>query len=168
MFSLFSVSFLPLSFSCTVSHPGITEAIRSRYLNPSRLEGVDALLVIGEGEVEDQLLLFRFFLPKPVFPDGDSMFDDLMKHSKGWVARRRGGSAGPTVINRELFDFLHLPGSLPRKAHGTVIIQTEMQYFLYYCSPYELERTVKCAHHWQPHPGAKCNRLLSVLIEQQP
>ena len=64
---------------CTGSHPGIAEAIQTHYLNPSRLEGVDTLLVIGEGRVEDQLLLFCFFLPKPIFLDGDSIFEDLMK-----------------------------------------------------------------------------------------
>ena len=157
-----------LSNSCKGSYPGISEAIRTRYLNPSKLEGLDALLVIGEGDVENQLLLFRFFLSKPVFADADSTFEGLMKKSKGWVARRTRGSAGPTVINQDLFDLLHLPGSIPRKAYGTVIIQTEMKYFLYYCSPYEKESTVKCAYYWQPHRGGKCNRFSSKFIEQHP
>ncbi len=91
-----------------------------------------------------------------------------MANSKGWVVRRTGGSAGPTVNNRNLWDFLHLPGSLPRKVYGTVIIQTKMQYFLYYCSPYEMDRTVKCAHYWQPHPGGKCNHFSSAFIELHP
>ncbi len=99
------------------------------------LEGVDALLVIGKGKCEDQLLLLRFFLPQPIFPDGDLIYEDFMAHSKGWVVRRTGGSAGPTLINRDLSDFLHLPGSLPRKTHGSVIIQTERKYFIYYCTP---------------------------------
>ena len=80
------------------------------------IEGTDALLVIGKGSIEDQLLLLRFFLPEPVFPDGDSIFEALLEHSKGWVARRIGGSAGPTAINRELFQFLHQPGSLQGKS----------------------------------------------------
>jgi hypothetical protein len=57
------------------------------------------------------------------------------------------GSAGPTSINLDLLDFLHLPGSLPRKTHGSVIMQTERKYFIYYCSPYEVDRTVKYAHY---------------------
>ena len=127
--------------------------MRTRFLNPSMLEGADVLLVIGKGKHEDQLLLLRFFLPQPIFSDGDSVLNDLMAHSKGWVVRRSRGSAGPTSINRDLFYFLHLPGSLPRKTHGTVIVQTERKYFIYYCSPYEADRTVKCVHYWQPHRG---------------
>jgi hypothetical protein len=151
---------------CIGSHPGISEAVCSRFLNPSVMEGIDALLVIGKGKIEDQLLLLRFFLPEPIFPDGDSMFQALLGHSKGWVSRRTGGSAGPTAINKELFKFLHQPGSLPRKAYGTVIVQTEMKYYIYYCSPYETERTVKCAHYWQPHVGGKCYGFGSKFIEK--
>lgn len=152
--------------SFTGSHPGHSEAHRSRFLNPSAMEGVDALLVIGKGRIEDQLLLFRFFLTKPIFPHGDSTYKALLDHSKGWVARRTGGSAGPTVINEELFKFLHEPGSLPRKAYGTVIVKTEMKYFIYYCSPYEEKRKVKCVHYWQPHVGGKCYSFNSEFIEK--
>jgi hypothetical protein len=150
------------------SHPSRIEAIRTQYLNPTKIEGVDALLVVGKGEIEDQLLLLRFFLPDPIFPDSRSTFDDLMAHSKGWVARRTGGSAGRTAINKELFNFLHQPGSLPRKAHGTKIVQTELQYYIYYCTPYETERTVKCAHYWQPHRGGSCYHFPSEFIEKHP
>jgi hypothetical protein len=101
------------------------------------LEGIDALLVIGAGEVEEQLLLLHFFLPEPISKDGDSTFQGFMANSKGWVARQTGGSAGPTVYNQYIWDFLHFPGTLARKTFGTVVIQTEMQCFLYYCSPYE-------------------------------
>ena len=79
---------------------------------------------------------------------------------------RSGGSAGPTSINRDLFNFLHLPGSLPRKTHGTVIVQTERKYFIYYCSPYKVDCTVKCVHYWQPHCGSKCRTFPSKLIEK--
>jgi hypothetical protein len=47
------------------------------------IEGVDTLLVIGKGKSEDQLPLLRFFLPKPIFPDGDLIIDDFIAHSKG-------------------------------------------------------------------------------------
>ncbi len=140
--------------------------MRIRFINPSMLEGVDALLVIGKGKCEDQLLLLRFFLPQPIFPDGDLIYDDFMAHSKGWVVRRTGGSAGPTSINRDLFDFLHLPGSLPRKTHGSVIIQTERKYFIYYCTPYEVDHTVKCVNYWQPHRGGICRTFQSAFIEK--
>jgi hypothetical protein len=132
------------------------------------LEGVDALLIIGTGEGEQQLLLFRFFLSEPIFEDGDSAYEGFMANSKRWVARRTGGSAGATVHNRQLLDFLHLHGTLPRKTHGTVIIRTEMQYFFYYCSPYQSDRTVKCAYYWQPHPGGKCNQFSSKFIKLHP
>jgi hypothetical protein len=168
MYCSLSVCLLTTANSCTGSHPGHEEALRTRYLNPSSLEGVDALLVIGAGQVEDQLLLLRFFLPEPIFQDGDWAFVDFMANSKGWVARRTGGSSGPTVFNRDMWDFLHLPGTLPRKTYGTVIIQTETKYFLYYCSPYETDRTVKCAHYWQPHPGGKCNKFSAEFIELHP
>jgi hypothetical protein len=130
------------------------------------LEGVDALLVIEKGKCEDQLLLLRFFLPQPIFPDGDLIHDDFIAHSKGWVVRRTEGSAGPTSINRDLFNFLHLPGSLPRKTHGYVIIQTERKYFIYYCTPYEVDRTVKCIYYWQPHRGGICRTFQSTFIEK--
>ena len=69
------------------SHPGCLEAICSRFLNPSMIEGIDTLLGVGKGVSEDQLLLLCFFLPEPIFPDGDLLFDDFMVHIKGWVAR---------------------------------------------------------------------------------
>jgi hypothetical protein len=74
------------------------------------IEGVDALLVIGKGKCEDQLLLLPFFLSRPIFSDGDLIYEDFMAHSKEWVVKCTGGSAGPTSINRDLLDFLHLPG----------------------------------------------------------
>lgn len=148
------------------SHPGRSEALRLRFLNPSTMEGIDALLVIGNGKSEDQLLLLRYFLPEPIFQDGNFMFQELMAHSKGWVARRTGGSAGPAALNRDFFDFLSLPGTIPRKTHGSIIIKTETQYFIYYCTPYEVDRTVKCVHYWQPHRGGKCNTFSSTFIEK--
>jgi hypothetical protein len=84
--------------------------------------GAGALLVIGKGRPEDQLLLQGFFLPQPIFLDGDSVHGDLMAHSKGWLVRCTRGSAGPTSINQDLFDFLHLLGSLPRETRGSVIV----------------------------------------------
>ena len=138
----------------------------TRFVNPSDIEGVDALLVIGKGKCEDQLLLLRFFLPEPIFPDEDSIYDNFMAHSKGWVVRRSGGSAGRTSINRNVCDFLHLPGSVPGKVHGSVIVQTEKQYFIYYCSPYELDRTVKCVQYCQPHRGGICRPFSSTMIEK--
>jgi hypothetical protein len=140
--------------------------MRTRFLKPSMIEGVDALLVIGKGKCEDQLLPLRFFLPQPIFPDRDLIYEDFMAHSKGWVVRRTGGSAGPTSIKRDLFDFLHLPGSLPRKTFGSVIIQTERKYFIYYCTPYEVDRTVNCVKYWQPHRGGKCRTFHSTFIEK--
>jgi hypothetical protein len=64
--------------------------MHTRFLDPSMIEGVDALLVIGKVKCEDQLLLLRFFLPQPIFPDGDLIHEDFMAHSKGWVVRRLG------------------------------------------------------------------------------
>jgi hypothetical protein len=86
--------FLPL-FIILGSHPGCSEAMRTRSLNPSMIEGVDALLVIGKEKCEDQLLLIRFFLSQPIL----SLNEDFMAHSKGWVVRCTGGSAGPICIN---------------------------------------------------------------------
>jgi hypothetical protein len=83
------------------------------------------------------------------------------------VVGRTGGSAGPTSINRDLFYFLHLPGSLPRKTHGSVIIQTERKSFIYYCTPYEVDRTVlKCVNYWQPHRDDICRTFKSAFIEK--
>jgi hypothetical protein len=127
---------------------------------------VDALLVIGKGKGEDQLLLIRYFLPKAIFKDGDTIFQALKDNSKGWVARRTGGSAGLTAYSRELFDFLSLPGTLPRKTTGSVIIKTDKQFFIYYVSPYVEDRTIKCAHYWQPHRGGKCNSFSPSFIEE--
>jgi hypothetical protein len=132
------------------------------------MEGVDGLLVIGKGLSEDQLLLMRYFLPEPVFEDGDHIYEELIAHSKGWVARRTGGSAGPTAFNWEFFDFLSMPGTLPRETKGAVIIKTRSQFFIYYCSPYEADRTVKCAHYWQPHHGGKCHAFSPSFIEKHP
>jgi hypothetical protein len=101
MYCLFSICLLTIANSCTGSHPGHEEAVHTHYLNPSSLEGVDALLVIGAGKVEEQLLLLRFFLLEPIFQDGDSAFEDFMANSKSWVARQTGGSAGPIVYNRD-------------------------------------------------------------------
>jgi hypothetical protein len=64
---------------------------------------------------------------KPMYPNREFIFDDFMARSKGLVARCTGHSAGPTTINQDLLDFLHFPGILPRKTHGSVMIQTEMQ-----------------------------------------
>jgi hypothetical protein len=104
--------FLPL-FIILGSHPGCSEAMRTRSLNPSMIEGVDALLVIGKEKCEDQLLLIRFFLSQPIL----SLNEDFMAHSKGWVVRCTGGSAGPASTQADLLDFLHLSGSLPRKTN---------------------------------------------------
>ena len=120
----------------------------------------------GERNGEDQLLLMRFFLPKPMFEDGDKTFQDFMAHSKGWVARRTGGSAGPPLYTDEFLDFLMLPGTLPRQSSGSVIIKTAKQFFIYYVSPYEEDRTIKCAHYWQPHRGGKCHRFSPSFIEE--
>jgi hypothetical protein len=153
------------AFSPIGSYPGREEALRTRYVNPSTMRGVDGLLVIGRGHGEDQLLLLRYFLTEPIFEDGDYMYEELLNHSKGWVARRTGGSAGPTAFTRDLFDFLHLPGTLPRQTSGSVIIKTDSQYFIYYCTPYQMDRTIKCAHYWQPHPGGKCHKFSPSFIE---
>ena len=130
------------------------------------MRGVDALLVIGKGKTDDQLLLLRYFLTKPIFANGDYIYKELMAHSRGWVARRTGGSAGPTAFTRELLTFLHLPGTLPRKTGGSIIIKTDGQFYIYYCSPYQMDRTIKCAHYWQPHPGGKCNKFDSKFVEK--
>jgi hypothetical protein len=110
------------------------------------MEGVDALLIIGKGETEDQLLLLRYFLPKPIFDDPELIFKKFLDHSKGYVARCTGGSAGPAAFIQEFFDFLSQPGTPPRKFAGTVVIKTTSQYFISYCSPYKEDRTVMCAH----------------------
>lgn len=147
------------------SHPTRVEALRTRYVNPSFIEGADALLLIGKGETEDQLLLLRYFFQQPIFADPELIFKQVLDHSKGYVARRTGGSAGPTAFSRDFFDFLSQPGTLPRKTVGTVVIKTTSQYFIYYCSPYEEERTVVCAHYWQPHRGGKCYRFPPSFID---
>jgi hypothetical protein len=135
------------------------------------IAGVDALLIIGkenfgEGKGEDQLLLLRYFLPRPIFKDGDKAFKAFMGKSKGWVARRTGGSAGLPLYSREFFDFLSCPGTLPRQTSGSVIIKDEKQFFIYYVSPYKEDRTIKCAHYWQPHRGGKCYQFPPAFIEE--
>ena len=135
------------------------------------MTGVDALLVIGKGHFgkgrgEDQFLLIRYFLPKAIFEDGDKAFHDFMDNSKGWVARRTGGSAGVPSYSREFFKFLSLPGTMPRKGSGCVIIKTNKQFFIYYVTPYVEDRTIKCAHYWQPHLGGKCHLFSPSFIEE--
>jgi hypothetical protein len=44
--------------------------------------------------------------------------------------------------------------------------KTERKHFIYYCSPYEVDCTVKCVHYWQPYRGGKCRTFLSTLIEK--
>jgi hypothetical protein len=66
--------------------------------------------------------------------------------------------------------YIHQPrplglSSSPRKTHGSVIVQTERKYFIYYCTPYEVDRTVKCVKDWQPHQGDKCRTFHSIFIE---
>jgi hypothetical protein len=116
-------------FSC--SHPGHKEAIITHFLNPSRLEGVDALLVIGAGEVEDQLLLY-FFLAELIFPDGDSMiYEDLIAHSKGWVLdklevpqdlQQSTETSWTFFISQEVFQGRHMEWSLSRQRCRTSYI----------------------------------------------
>jgi hypothetical protein len=47
-----------------------------------------------------------------------------------------------------------------------VIVQTERKYFIYYCTPYAVDRTVKCVKYWQPHRGGKCRTFHSTVIEK--
>jgi hypothetical protein len=68
---LIYIRILTIFYTILGSQPGCSEAMGTRFVNPSMLEGVDALLIIGKGKCEDQLLLLRFFLPQPIFPDGD-------------------------------------------------------------------------------------------------
>jgi hypothetical protein len=92
---------MTIVYSVIGPDPGCSEAMCTHFLNPSMIEGVDALLGIGKGKCEDQLLLLQFFLPQPIFPDGDLINEDFMARRKGWVVRRTGGSAGPTSTNQD-------------------------------------------------------------------
>jgi hypothetical protein len=78
-----NIPLLDLDGPTLTVHSTVLSSMCTRFLNPSMIEGVDALLAIGKGKIEDQLLLLRLFLPQPIFPDGDLIFDDFMAHSKG-------------------------------------------------------------------------------------
>jgi hypothetical protein len=44
--------------------------------------------------------------------------------------------------------------------------QKDRKYFIYYCSPHEVDRTVNCVDYWQPHRDGKCRTFPSTLIEK--
>ncbi len=150
------------SFFSLGTHPGKAETLRSTMFGECMLDDADAIMIVGSnaGSPEHkQLLLLRFFLQDPIFRDGDRLFHSLCSKMSGWEARRAGGSCGLTSLTQDFLDFLHLPGTIPRKVHASMIVQTEKQFFIYYVSPYNMERTVTFGKYHQPHRGGQCKKL---------
>jgi hypothetical protein len=57
--------------------------------------------------------------------------DVLLGSKEGWWFLRFDLLDRLTSLIHDFLDFLHLPGTIPRKVHASMIVQTETKFFIY-------------------------------------
>ena len=87
--------------------------------------------------------------------EANALYDRLqLKLGKGgFEARRFGGSGGKVEVNKNMLDFIHVPGNFPRKGKGVKFIPNGNKWTCIYISPYDSKRKVMTVEYSQPQKG---------------
>jgi hypothetical protein len=143
------------------SHP-IPELLSVSGYIPKLTKSLDVQLILGEpvNEAADyHVLNMRLFTFRCGFSDFEGLFRDMVSilPKGGYEAHRSGGSLGRPMVDKDFFDFIHVPGVLPRKAGSTKILlrdtKTKKGFEVFWISARCKEPTVKSFFYYPPKLG---------------
>ena len=113
----------------------------------------------------------RFFLSAPLFSEPELFLRTVKNEKKDGTmmeGRRSGGSNGKLQFTKAFFDFLKIPGILPRQRQGTVIIPDTLGIHCYWITPYQKKKTVCYQFYAQPQKGGQCNMFTKKILQDFP
>ena len=150
----------------------VTSLCTKEHLDESKKEGIDAHCILGHRPSSNYtfLLLLRFHSYKFATPSfKHSALRGNLHKSLGTYkmeCRRWGGSNGFPQVDNDLMEFLHKPGTLPRKAKGVRINPCGRKWRILYKSPYApAEKKIVEVFYAQPRKGGQLNPTPSLFTE---